>query len=241
VLETVIVILVLAVAMAARHLGSSRNAIRAAANVRASWLSRETVSDVVFGLLVVTADIGYRFEIGSPMARRLWVAAAAVAGLVLVYAMARLYMLRTVPAWNTAATPAAFLTATLLLGMVGIAGVLVVAGDFRAGVHSLLTGMLPWFAWSCMLLVAVLLAVTARQSEDAPPQEFAASRAMWVLSALLGLGGAGLLLAAVNLASQEPVSERPGELGIVIASALLVASVVASRCRFYASYRRVGL
>lgn len=64
---------------------------------------------------------------------------------------------------------------------------------------------------------------------------------MWVLSASLGLGGAGLLLAAVNLVGPQPASTLPGEIGVVIASGLVAASVVVGRCRFNASYRRVGL
>jgi len=241
VLEAVFVLLVLAVAVAVGHLGSFHSAIRAAANVRASWLSRETVAGVLFGLLVVAAALGYCLGLGSPITRRLCIVAAAAAGLVLVFAMARLYMLRTVPAWNTLRTPVSFLTATLLLGTVGLSGVLVVLGDSKPGVHHMLVETLPLLAWCCLLLMVIQLAVTACGAGDAPVEGFAASRAMWIVSALLGLGGAGFLLAVVNLAGSEAASNVQGKIAVVVAAAMVIASVAVGRYRFYASYHRVGL
>jgi anaerobic dimethyl sulfoxide reductase subunit C (anchor subunit) len=47
-----------------------------------------------------------------------WVAAAV--GLVMVYSMAHIYMVRTQPAWDTIATPITFFTTTLLLGVLAM-------------------------------------------------------------------------------------------------------------------------
>src|SRR5690606_23856655 len=81
------------------HLGNPLNAYRAISNVGNSWLSREILANVAFiGLGAIFAFMQWR-KIGSSAARNVIAAAAAVVGLVLVYGMSQVYMLRTAPAW----------------------------------------------------------------------------------------------------------------------------------------------
>ncbi|MCX7228155.1 MAG: dimethyl sulfoxide reductase anchor subunit [Burkholderiales bacterium] len=94
-----------------QHLANPRNAWRAFARVRTSWLSREAVLAVVFWPLgALHLLLGVR---GSPL-----VAASAVALLALSFAIvvstAMIYAcLKTVPRWRTWHTPAGFVACSL--------------------------------------------------------------------------------------------------------------------------------
>jgi anaerobic dimethyl sulfoxide reductase subunit C (anchor subunit) len=234
VLEILVALLVLGVVVAAIHLGSVGSAIRAFANLRQSWLSREATAGIVFGLLTVAATLAYRLELGSPVARRWCVVAAAVAGLVLVYAMARLYMLRTVPAWNTLATPLTFFSASAILGTAGMTALLVSLSGRLGVARQLLSGVLPWFGWMCLALAAIQITVGSRESG-------VRRSGLRFLRATLGLGGAGLLLAfALPVFSAATPSPADGVV-IAAASALLLVSEVVGRFIFYASYDRIGV
>ena len=102
------------------HLGAPRNAWRAAANLRTSWLSREILCALLF------AGAGAAFAVlrwtgtGPASLRHLLALAAAASGVALVYAMARVYRIRTVPRWDTPLTTASFFATALLLGPLAV-------------------------------------------------------------------------------------------------------------------------
>jgi len=235
VIAIAVVVLVLGVVVATTHLGSTGGEARVFANIGQSWLSREAAAGVLFLLLTVAAALAYGLNLGSPAARIWCVCAAAVAGVVLVYAMARLYMLRTVPAWNTPATPVTFFTAVAVLGAAGSAAALLVLSGSSAVADQLLAGILPWVGWSCLVLVVAQLVVIPLFG--AHPSR----SVLWYVNAALGLGGAGLLLAAAGLADDGVASSLPSSVTVAVASALLVASEVVGRFRFYASFDRTGV
>jgi anaerobic dimethyl sulfoxide reductase subunit C len=116
-------LLVVALAAAAAgtsllHLGSPGRAWRALGNLRASWLSREILFLALFSLgaalLLGAAWLG----LPSSAPRAALAAATGTAGAGLVYSMARVYRLRTVPAWDTPLTTTSFfLTAASLGGL----------------------------------------------------------------------------------------------------------------------------
>lgn len=102
------------------HLGAPGAAWRAVRNVRTSWLSREVLLAVAFtaggGLFAVLRWTGA----GSPSLRTRVALVAGACGIALVYAMARVYRLRTVPAWDSALTTMSFFATTVLLGSLGV-------------------------------------------------------------------------------------------------------------------------
>ena len=110
--------LALGVLLSLGHLGSPRNAHRALANLRTSWLSREVALAMLLTLLT-TACIpvlrGGAIEV-SQVGRSIVLWCAAGCGLALVFVMSNVYLLRTVPAWNTRITLISFYTTALLLG-----------------------------------------------------------------------------------------------------------------------------
>lgn len=110
------------------HLGSPGNAWRALANLKSSWLSREILFLGLFvggwTALVAIGRVGLASDVGgglpSPLARGIAVFTA-LAGVTLVYAMSRVYRLRTVPAWDTPLTQAAFFLTAGSLGALAAA------------------------------------------------------------------------------------------------------------------------
>jgi len=117
-----------AVIAASFHLGRPGRAHRVLRNLRSSWLSREVVLGLAFGAAVVTYAAVCSVGQWSAAARGALGIAAALLGLALVGAMSRIYMLRTVPAWNSAATPISFFTTTFLLGSLALGAQLALAG-----------------------------------------------------------------------------------------------------------------
>lgn len=125
------------------HLGSPNRAWRALRNVRGSWLSREVLLALAFttcgGAFAWLRVNGHTAGgLRSPLA-----ALTALAGVALVYAMARVYRVRTVPAWDTPLTTVSFFATALLLGALGVGTGLVLL----PGVPDVLvTGPLHWLA-----------------------------------------------------------------------------------------------
>ncbi len=143
------------------HLGTPRIAWRAVANLRTSWLSREDAS-----CAVLFAGLACRFRGGTDGSARggrpgrsIVAVSAGVSGVMLVYAMARVYRLRTVPGWNTPLTTVSFFATTLMLGTLGAA----LAIALLPGVpDAIVAGPLHWIALSAAVCFAVEVAIEER-------------------------------------------------------------------------------
>jgi len=108
------------------HLGAPAAAWRAIRNLRTSWLSREVLLTLLFTLLGGLLSLLRRSGAASPTLQAGVAVAAGACGIGLVYAMASVYRLRTVPHWDTARTTASFFVTTLLLGPLAVATALAV-------------------------------------------------------------------------------------------------------------------
>ncbi|MCG2803043.1 MAG: dimethyl sulfoxide reductase anchor subunit [Cellulomonas sp.] len=113
-------VMVLAMVASLFHLGSPLHAINVLNHLGSSWLSREILFGVLFaGLGAVFAACQW-FGWLTPIARQVLAGVTALVGLVLVWVMSNVYLLPTVPAWDTVATPISFFTTTLLLGALAV-------------------------------------------------------------------------------------------------------------------------
>ena len=119
----------LAMLASAFHLGAPASALHAVRNLRTSWLSREVLLMVSFTVLVGLLSILRRSGAGSSALLAGVAAAAGTCGLGLVYAMARVYRIRTVPRWDTVRTTASFFVTMLLLGPLAVAAGLALGPD----------------------------------------------------------------------------------------------------------------
>jgi anaerobic dimethyl sulfoxide reductase subunit B (iron-sulfur subunit) len=101
------------------HLGRPQNAWRAAFHLKKSWLSREILMVGLFGGSWLVSF--FAPEMGKlPLA---------LTGLGLVFSMAQVYRLRSVPAWDTNRTLLAFFVSPVLLGGLGLVALDVVRND----------------------------------------------------------------------------------------------------------------
>jgi anaerobic dimethyl sulfoxide reductase subunit C (anchor subunit) len=148
------------------HLGNPVNAPRAISNLGSSWLSREILLSVLFcGGGAVFAFLQWR-KISTAQIRNIIALVVAVIGVVLVYAMAMVYGLSTVPAWDTPVTPVTFFLTAGLPGSLGM-GAAFVANfwyvrrqnmDPKNVQYSMLATALRWIA----LIVIALLGLELR-------------------------------------------------------------------------------
>ncbi|HLO32282.1 MAG TPA: DmsC/YnfH family molybdoenzyme membrane anchor subunit [Anaerolineales bacterium] len=95
------------------HLGTKRNAWRVFSHLRKSWLSREILFTILFGMgWLVTILERTIWQRGSIE----WIALTATLGFGLIYSMAQVYRLTAAPGWNSWRTNAGFMVSALLLG-----------------------------------------------------------------------------------------------------------------------------
>lgn len=219
------------------HLGSPYNAYRALANLRTSWLSREILCMLGFFAALGVAHVSYRKGLGPAALRSALDWAAGLWGLALVYSMARVYRLHTVPGWNRSTTPGQFFASTFLLGGL-LAGGLLVAGlgqgqDWGPGlVRALLAAILVFLAVSLGLAwVSFPFRPAAVYGVRSP----VAARDLAGVRLGLALWGwlllAGLLLDAAGLAGRELIPLLLAGFG----GGLVLAAEVVGRFLFYAA------
>jgi anaerobic dimethyl sulfoxide reductase subunit B (iron-sulfur subunit) len=144
-------LLVLAMALSLLHLGSPSKASRAVLNLRSSWLSREILLAVLFLVTAVVAAAGHFLR---PAVRDVALPATALLGLLLVFGMARVYMLRTVPVWNRPSTIPSFLATSLVLGGV-LTWAIVATVRALGGQVSATQPAIGWSAWLLVVAIAV--------------------------------------------------------------------------------------
>jgi anaerobic dimethyl sulfoxide reductase subunit B len=152
------------------HLGRKRNAWRAGIHLKKSWLSREIlIAGLFIAAWAMTAGLQWIWNIAAspwPMA---------ILGLVLIYSMSRVYLLRAVPAWNSWRTNTSFFLSATVLGALGM-----MLAD-------------PYPTW----FIVGGLAMAAEAGLMLTAQSAAFDKASQLRFALLGLGITGSLLAVI--------------------------------------------
>jgi len=207
------------------HLGRIRRAPRSVVNLKSSWLSREIAALVLFIAAAAFLAVGEWRGLGASV-RTALAGVTTAAGGIFVYTMSRLYMLRTVPEWNTAATPVAFFSSAAVLGAT-LASVVV-----RAGYPGLRTD-LPVIALAAMglaYLAAFLFAprfgLLARK--EASPAFKPDPRLPSVFAARMTLFALAILVWSVSILRPETAGPAAW-----ISLALLLAAEVLGRQLFY--------
>ncbi len=224
------------------HLGSPRKAYLAVANLESSWLSREIFFSLCFAASWAAFTFGLWFPAVPPWLRILAGATASLCSLMLVYCMARIYMLRTVPGWNRPATPLAFYSTALLLGCATAgAGLILFNGAPREDPVSwkiLLQPPLLGVAGGVIVLFALEWLISRLRDAGGRGNELLAStRAVPVSSNILRPGlaaAAAVLWAAVPWVYSGFSGQGALMDGLVLAALFLaLASELIGRYRFY--------
>jgi anaerobic dimethyl sulfoxide reductase subunit C (anchor subunit) len=241
------------------HLGNPFTAYRAVANLGTSWLSREILSGILFAIVGGVFAIMQWRKIGSETLRTVLAWIAALIGLFFVFSMSSVYMLRTVPTWNTVFTPLSFFTTTFLLGTLAVAAAYVASyayvarrqpEDAEAQSEHLRWSLRGLALASIVLLGLVFVIVPSNLAYQytGPLAGIVAIRntvaeygAVFFLRLVLVFLGAGLL--AVALLRNTLSAGRESALSSLAYSAfaLVLISEILGRFLFYSSFVRIGL
>jgi anaerobic dimethyl sulfoxide reductase subunit C (anchor subunit) len=246
----VLVFLILGVTSAFLHLSQPFNSLLALSHLNQSWLSREAILGMIFCLLVAILLVLSWIGLDGTLWLHLMIILDILSGLALVYGISRLYMLRTVPAWNHLGTPASFFTTTLLLGAVTNAAI------YTWGIHQAytlhlalyLTVMIRWLGLIVLLGIVAqsvinilsLLYLHFGGGRGAESVRILYRDRRWFFITRWFLALVDGLLWATIIWYPGFLKTNPGFATLIVALALIWISEILGRTLFYAFYRRVG-
>lgn len=236
-----LLLVALATAISFLHLGNPVNAPRAMRNLATSWLSREILAIGLYKLTLFAAFVvGWQTQ--APGFAWQLLAPAALAGLILLWTMSGVYLIVTVPPWNSLHTPLAFGLTTLCLGgtsclVFGVTGAIGIDVAMFAPCAAVLLAVL-------MLEGGTSLANQRRlQGLDTgfrgPDFGRGALRILYGARMLLLLA-AGLGITILLLQSGPASAAEHAALMFLLLPAVVLQEL-AGRLSFYASYFRIGL
>mgnify|MGYP001186321009 CR=1 FL=1 len=215
------------------HLRHPIRARRVLSNLRTSWLSREILFELGFmGLVALTGLQAWRgAERGGAFTGLLL--AGCAAGALFLASMSKLYMLPTLPAWNTVLTPLSFGLTTLILGAMGLALILRLGGGPWHAPKLLLRSALMALAIETVMVhyhlsrdgVRASRPIPSLRPPDTPPRFLRGARQV-----TLTIGFA--LVVAVMATNDDRI--------LPPAFALILAGEVAGRFLFYGLVTRPG-
>ena len=211
------------------------NALR---NLTASWLSREVLLVQAFAGAVALLIFISLLE-ALPGLVILETTACLLGGAAL-FAMARVYLLKTVPVWNSPATILEFAGSAMLLGG-ALGAVLTVFGatDQPGKSPALIAAAIGILLGLILKLTAIFPSLTAEQAArdqtwyEPTVAPLSKGRALSVRMGL-NLAGLALILAAMS-------GSGPTWLWSCLSLACLGTGEVVGRQRFYKAYRRLGV
>jgi anaerobic dimethyl sulfoxide reductase subunit C (anchor subunit) len=250
---------VVALAGAHFHLSRPFHSYLAVLNFKTSWLSREIVLSLVFmfltmGLLYLTYFESRRRSLISGLG---WL--TILAGCVLIYCMARIYLIPTQAAWNSTSVIISFFTTALTLGSMTIACLMVLDLKFaeiqkaddielRAQVIkycfaglSILTGILVVFSLVINYIQIRLLSqgdIIARTSLSLLIELYLPlfmMRLVFLLYASLSMGIAVYRMYKLKTTPQNMM------MPIYLSCLMILVGEIIGRFLFYATHIRIGL
>jgi anaerobic dimethyl sulfoxide reductase subunit C (anchor subunit) len=174
----------------------------------------------------------------------LFILGGMIAGLALVYGISRLYMLRTVPAWNNPGTPAAFFTTTFLLGTVAVTTlwILLVFWDDAYAIEMLISRLVDISTTLILLFSGLQLGIFIFQVLYLNSQGGTASdsiRLLWTDLRAILIWRSGFAFLGTGILVTRLVIWLPPPLYFLAFGFILVAEIL-GRFLFYGFYRREG-
>ena len=219
------------------HLGNPVNAPGALRNLATSWLSREILAIGLFSLSLL-AVVAHGWRTGAQEFSVSLLILASIAGLLLLWTMARVYRIPTVPAWDSGHTPLAFLCTALSLGLAGwlvfgASGLLELEIETARGLATGLLAVLVLEGISGILNQHRL----ARMDTGFDGPDFRGGAFPTVHRARMAVLLLACLGAAIMIYLHDPLqSSWPYPV-----LALVILQEIAARFLFYASYFRIGM
>lgn len=238
-----------AAALSFFHLHHPFRAHRVLANLRTSWLSREIFFELAFMALVALAFVLVWTDHTTGLFLRAVMAAAALAAILFLVSMCRVYMLESVPPWDSVYTGASFFLTAATLGAMATAWV-----TEAPLVNSYSNISWPWTASLVFVaadgLVAVLLTpqygIAGFRSRPSLRPLSGAHRVLYLVR--LALLAGGLFLIVLAMSNRESFILAVGVLGpvegsgsiLAVAFVMVLFGEVANRFLFYGLAPRPG-
>ena len=241
------------------HLSKPFRSFYAVRNFQSSWLSREIVFTVAFFLLLSTVWMlsRYRKERRSLITFLGWL--AVLFGSIVVYCMARIYMIPTQVAWNSSTVVVSFFTTTVLLGTMAITCLLVLdlkfaeiqkSEDIKVRVQ-VIKYSLVWLALVAFAAVLASLAITfyqvymLNQGDSIAQTSFQLLSELYLpllvlrlLSIIIGPVWLGYAIYHMHKNSLEPQGLF---VPIYMSCLLILIGEIIGRFLFYATHIRIGI
>jgi len=223
------------------HLNNPIHAVHALNNLESSWLSREILMVSLFLFCLVLLNGILYFKNPGIQSYRTYILVTTLMGIVLVYTMSRLYMIPTVPTWNSASTLIEFYSTALLLGSAFVLGLYYHRGmkthrKDGPGNKSRVLASITLLVVVFILLNGLFFNQDVAEGNIAfKPQPLHPSFAFIRWSAI-GLGTASIFYI---LHKKERLTNM--SLTFYLPFAFFLISELIARAAFYASFYRIGL
>lgn len=240
------------------HLGNPFKAYNALNNLSSSWLSREILFQLAF-LLGVAAVIAIRLTKIFPDWLKKGVSIlTGLLGIVLIFTMAKLYMLTTIPVWNNLTTPVSFFITTFLLGgFTFLSGMILLKKSILKNSPNLLERFNLFFQKSSKMIslfsimflgleilmfpVLILLLRTNLSVEGNSIGEMSMNQLfLMILRFILILSA----VVSIGIVYHKPKQSRVTSINsrlIVMIFLIILFSEILGRFVFYASYSQIGI
>jgi len=241
------------------HLSKPFHSFYAVRNFGSSWLSREIVFTALFFLTLSSLWFLSRFahEYGRLITVLGWVAIGF--GFIVIYCMARIYLLPTQVAWNSSTVIVSFYITALLLGIMTIACLLVL--DLRFAeiqkvqdieIHAqVIKYSIAWLTWMSILMVVVNIAVILYQIYLLNQGDITSQTSLELLFGLylplfimrLSLIIVGPLWMGYAVYQMHKAGAAPQSLmaPVYMSCLLMLIGEIAGRFLFYATHIRLGI
>ncbi len=232
--------MVVALALSFLHLNQPFRSIYALSNIQTSWLSREILTASLFLFLIALTAFLYHLKRTSSGVINKMILATAVAGVLFIYSMSRIYMIPTVPAWNNPTTITGFFATTLVLG--SALALSLYSKNVKGSLSNEVKDKFPPFLESIILLAVLIKIVNYLLISPEVSSEMAGFPAQ-PLAGIIPLLHWVFLLIGVSLIAAGAF--RKNEIKnyniFFIAFGCFFVSEFFDRVVFYASYFRIGL
>jgi anaerobic dimethyl sulfoxide reductase subunit C (anchor subunit) len=235
-------LVVIAAGLSFFHLHHPFRAHRTLANLRTSWLSREIFFEIAFMALVALALLLVATGHTSGLFLRAVMGATAVAGLLFLVSMARLYALESVPPWDPGYIGLSFFLTTAILGAMAMALVTGSPSGDRSYLSALWTASFFFIAGDLLIAVFVTPVYGVVGYRPAPSLRPPARVSRLLYFGRLGLLAGGFVVLIKGMAANDVIAaggRGPGPL-LSVAFGLVLASEVAGRFLFYGLAPRPG-
>ena len=223
------------------HLGNPVNAPNALNNLSGSWLSREILTIGLFSMSLVLMLI-LEWKTSQSEYLKFLILPGSICGLALLWMMARIYVMPTIPAWNSWYTPVSFVSTALSLGLLTFlslqANGFVNTSDQIAGAF--------WIVLIVILLIEVVSAF-AHQSKlvkmDSGIDDLIFNRGTFHRVFLLRISILiiACLATIVYVLNTDLLPENGNSLWISLLFMSVFAQELLGRLLFYSSYFRIGV